>query len=76
MNQKTKQQTLALLGSNLKAARLRAGFTQAALAQKGGISVAYLSLIERGGRNPPTTTVVHLAGLLKTPVGDLFARAA
>ncbi len=76
MNAKTKKQTLAAMGSNIKAARLRCGWTQAELAKKLGISIAYQSLLERGGRNPPATTVIELARWLDVPPGTLLGKAA
>jgi transcriptional regulator with XRE-family HTH domain len=76
VNDKTKKKTLAAFGTNLRAARGRSGFTQARLAEKLGISVAYLSLLERGGRNPPMTTVVELAGHLGVDAGALMKEAA
>ena len=76
MNAKTKKQTLAAMGANIKTARLRCGWTQAELAKKLGISIAYASLLERGGRNPPATTVVELARWLDVPPGALLGKAA
>ena len=62
---------LADLGARVKARRLERGLTQEQLAQELELSVAYVSLIERGGRNPPITTVVSVANALDTTVGDL-----
>jgi transcriptional regulator with XRE-family HTH domain len=39
-----------------------------------GLSVAYVSLIERGRRNPPITTVLALAEALHATPAELLAR--
>jgi transcriptional regulator with XRE-family HTH domain len=46
--------------------------TQEDLASALGISVAYVSLIERGARNPPYTTLVALARALKLTTARLL----
>lgn len=56
---------LLQLGSRIRAERHARGITQAALARTLEISVEYVSLIERGGRNPPYTTFVALARALQ-----------
>jgi transcriptional regulator with XRE-family HTH domain len=62
---------LVALGDRIRQERHRRGLTQAALADELGMSVAYVSLIERGGRNPPYTTVVATAKALGVPVSGL-----
>ncbi len=52
------------LGERIQRWRKKAGKTQAMVAEDLDISVAYVSLIERGGRNPPYTTVVAIARAL------------
>jgi transcriptional regulator with XRE-family HTH domain len=44
---------LAALGGRVRTHRGQRQLTQQALARKLGLSVAYVSLIERGHRNPP-----------------------
>lgn len=56
-----KRELMAEFGQNLRAERKEADLTQEELADRLDISVAYLSLLERGGRNPPMTTVVEMA---------------
>jgi transcriptional regulator with XRE-family HTH domain len=68
---KAKTAVLSSLGARIKVSRTRGGATQADLAEKLGISVAYLSLIERGGRNPPITTFLAIAHALDVPAGLL-----
>jgi transcriptional regulator with XRE-family HTH domain len=62
---------LRRLGAALQAQRQARGVTQRDLAATLGISIAYVSLIERGRRNPPYTTVVELARALGTTVARL-----
>jgi transcriptional regulator with XRE-family HTH domain len=60
----SRRETLRRLGQNVRARRLERGLTQEKLAHELAISVAYVSLIERGGRNPPFTTVIAIARAL------------
>lgn len=50
----------------IKLARTEQGLTQGELAFKAGISVSYLSLIERGKRNPNISTLIKIANALRT----------
>jgi transcriptional regulator with XRE-family HTH domain len=59
-----KRESLVALGERIREERTRRGITQAMLARQLDLSVAYVSLIERGGRNPPYTTVVDIARAL------------
>jgi transcriptional regulator with XRE-family HTH domain len=63
---------LELMGRRIREARVRRGLTQLHLAQAADLSVAYVSLIERGGRNPPLTTVASLARALGVGLADLM----
>jgi transcriptional regulator with XRE-family HTH domain len=67
---------LVTFSTNLVAIRHAAGLTQAVVAKKAGICVAYLSLLERAGRNPPLTLVVTLAEALKVDATALVRKAA
>jgi transcriptional regulator with XRE-family HTH domain len=62
---------LVSLGERIREVRHRQGYTQAALAEALDLSVAYVSLIERGGRNPPYTTVVAIAKALAVPTARI-----
>jgi len=64
---------LIALGERIREERHRQGITQAYLAEKLDLSVAYVSLIERGGRNSPFTTVVAVAKALGVPVSKFIA---
>ena len=61
------------LGEKVRAFRLERGLTQEALADSLDLSIAYVSLIERGGRNPPYTTVVAIAHALGVSPRDIIA---
>ena len=62
---------LVKLGDRIRTLRRTRGMTQEALAEALDLSVAYVSLIERGGRNPPYTTVALIAGALSVPLAEL-----
>ncbi len=66
-----RQEVLRKLGERIRALRHERGLTQEALADLLDLSVAYVSLIERGGRNPPYTTVVALALALGVSPRDI-----
>jgi transcriptional regulator with XRE-family HTH domain len=59
-----RREDLRRLGERVREQRRTRGLTQEALAEALDLSVAYVSLIERGGRNPPYTTVVAIARAL------------
>ncbi len=62
---------LRRLGERVREQRRTCGLTQEALAESLDLSVAYVSLIERGGRNPPYTTVVAIARALGVPTSRI-----
>ncbi len=68
-----RRDVLRKLGDRVRTLRRSRGLTQEALAEALDLSVAYVSLIERGGRNPPFTTVVAIARALNVPVTDVCA---
>ena len=53
------------VGPNLKQQRERRGLSQQELAYGAGLSVSYISMLERGERLPPLDTLEKLAGVLK-----------
>ncbi len=59
-----RREVLRKLGERVRSYRHERGYTQEDLAESLQLSVAYVSLIERGGRNPPFTTVVAIADAL------------
>lgn len=68
-----RREDLRKLGERVRSARRNRGLTQEALAEALDLSVAYVSLIERGGRNPPYTTVVAIARALGASTIEIFA---
>jgi len=68
-----RREELRRLGQRVREQRRLRGLTQEALAESLGLSVAYVSLIERGGRNPPYTTVVAIARALGVPPSRIVA---
>ena len=63
-NRDPRREELRRLGERVREHRRAKGLTQESLAQALDLSVAYVSLIERGGRNPPFTTVMAIARAL------------
>jgi transcriptional regulator with XRE-family HTH domain len=67
----SRREVLSSLGRNVRSWRRQRGLTQESVAELLGISVAYVSLIERGGRNPPYTAVIAFARALGISVAEL-----
>jgi transcriptional regulator with XRE-family HTH domain len=63
---------LAKFGAELRRHREEAGLTLAALAERSGLSVGYISLIERGERDPSISTVTALAKALGISPGEFL----
>ncbi len=68
-----RREDLRRLGDRVREQRHSCGLTQEALAEALDLSVAYISLIERGGRNPPYTTVVAIARALGVATSRIVA---
>jgi transcriptional regulator with XRE-family HTH domain len=62
----------ATLGKNIKFLRSRKEFTQAVLAEKAGISIIFLSSIERGAKYPKPDILARIANALAVEVFELF----
>lgn len=60
------------IGNAIQLARTRRKLSQAQLAQRAGISVSYLSLLERSRRDPPLSTLQRIAAGLHVPLEILF----
>ena len=63
---------LASLAEQIRAWRRRHEMTQADLAMKSGISVSFISMIERGERSPSYDTLVQVGNALDVPLSELF----
>jgi transcriptional regulator with XRE-family HTH domain len=59
-------------GANFRAAREKAGMTQARVAEAIGTNRAYISHVERGVHNITIETMVQLAGVVGRRVADLL----
>ena len=64
------------LGKAVKVCRTSQNLNQTILAERAGISISYLSLLERGKRDPNTSTIEALSMALGIPVIILFFLAA
>ena len=67
-----KNQTLIIFGTNLRKIRISRGFSQEFLALKIGFDRTYVSLLERGLRNPSLLTIVVFAEFLKVYINVLI----
>ena len=62
----------AILAKNIKEFRSRRNWSQADLAEKAGLSIVYLSDIERGNKWPYLDTMIKLAGALELEVYEML----
>ncbi len=60
------------LGSNLKAARKKRGWTQEELAERSGVQAGEISRMEAGKRDPQISTLEKLAAALEVRPGQLL----
>jgi len=60
------------IGNAIQLARTRRKLSQAKLAERVGLSVSYLSLLERSRRDPPLSTLQKIAAGLHVPLEILF----
>ena len=67
----SEQKALKGLGKNIKDHRKQSGLTQEQLAELCEFDPTYISLLERGKRNPAFLTVVKIAKHLKCDVSEL-----
>lgn len=63
---------LTRFASNVRRLRAKKHLSQKALADKVGISVSYVSMLERGQRSPPLETVEKMAKALSVPPATLL----
>ena len=64
--------TMENLGAIIKAARLEAGMTRKALADKTGVSVRHLKYIENNQRKPSLSLLYRLIRELDIPADKIF----
>ncbi len=65
---------LTRFAGNVRRLRARKKLSQKALADKIGISVSYVSMLERGQRSPPLETIEKMAKALGVPPANLLGR--
>jgi transcriptional regulator with XRE-family HTH domain len=58
--------------SNIQRLRAKKKLSQKALADKVGISVSYVSMLERGQRSPPLETIEKMAKALQVTPANLL----
>jgi transcriptional regulator with XRE-family HTH domain len=63
---------LGRFATNIRRLRAKKGLSQKALADKVGISVSYVSMLERGQRSPPLETIEKMARALGVPPSSLL----
>ncbi|MFO0584721.1 MAG: helix-turn-helix transcriptional regulator [Anaeromyxobacteraceae bacterium] len=63
---------LTRFAGNVRRLRAKKKLSQKALADKIGISVSYVSMLERGQRSPPLETIEKMAKALGVPPGALL----
>ena len=61
-----------VLGDNIRTYRKRAELTQEKLAEKTGLSVVFLSLLENGWRTASLDSLLKIAKAVNADVEDLF----
>lgn len=66
-----KSESLRRLGKRIRKLRLQQGYSQEKLAEKCGFDRTYISLIERGRRNPSFVNLMKLAKGLDISVSEL-----
>ena len=62
----------ARLGARIRARREALGLTQAALAERAGVTSNYVGVLERGLKLPTLDTLITLAKALETSPADLL----
>jgi len=64
-------ESLQPLGKAIRAQREKLGLSQEKLAERCGFDRTYISMLERGKRNPSLLNLLKLAGGLQTSVSKL-----
>ena len=63
---------LAIFGARLRECRLESGYSQEELADAAALDRTYMSLLERGKRNPSLLCILSIADALKLPASSLL----
>lgn len=64
----TDAELAAIIGENVRAARVAAGLTQGELAEKCGIAVPHISRLEKGTHLPSVSTLKRVSDALRVPI--------
>ena len=64
------------LGDRIRAQRVGLGLTLASVAERAGLSMQYVSNLERGRGNPTLEALTALSEALETSLGELVGEAA
>lgn len=67
-----KNDNLISFGLRLRELRKSKGLTQLELSEKGGFDKNYISMLERGERNPALLNLIRLAYALEVQLGELI----
>lgn len=65
-------QAAVRLGRNIRAARVKAGYSREKLSELSGLSTNYIGIIERGMKNITIINCQRLAGALSTSIDNLL----
>lgn len=68
----SEKEILKQFGLNVKAERIRQGYSQETLAEKIGVAREYISRIERGVQNMSLVKITNLANFLETDIRNLL----
>ena len=60
--------------ANVRRLRAKRNLSQKALAERSGVSVSYVSMLERAQRSPPLETIEKLARALGVPPATLLGK--
>jgi transcriptional regulator with XRE-family HTH domain len=63
------------LGHNIRAERVRNGYSQGILAEKTGLNRTYIGIVERGEKNITVCNCSKIADALHIPLSDLIRKA-
>lgn len=64
------------IGNAIKLCRTQKGYTQSQLSEKANISASYLSLLEKGKRDPNLSTLQDISTALDVPTSILMFLAS
>ena len=71
---RSRMDLLTRFAGNVRRLRSKKKLSQKALADKVGISVSYVSMLERGQRSPPLETIEKMAKALGVPPANLLGK--